>query len=136
MKKGSKTKSLKELEKEWYAKLKKAGFQDIENTSQGDRPLKEWHSRKFCSERSRTRQGDREKYNRQIDDFINHQRIHEICVSISNHGNSTVTPNTVKKILELHRQGQTERVIAKKVKRGKKCVHLTLSKAREWMKVA
>lgn len=135
MKKGSKQKTFRELEAEWYGKLKKAGFVDIESANPG-RPLNEWHSRKFCSERSRIRQEQRERYNRQIDDFINHNQLHEICELISNHGNSTVKPKTVKKILELHRNGKTERAIAKTVRRGKKCVHLTLKKAREWMRVA
>ena len=38
---------LKRAEKEWYAKLKKAGFEDIEDTSIKERPLKAWHSFKY-----------------------------------------------------------------------------------------
>lgn len=143
MKPVRKAADLKELEKEWYAKLKKTkckeypnGFQDIEDHSEPDRPLKAWHSKKFGTERSLERQANQAKYNKQIEDFLNHYRINEICRQIAEHGNSTVTPKTVKKILELHSDGKPEREIAKKVRRGKKCVHLTLSKAREWMKVA
>lgn len=131
-----KSRSFKELEAEWYEKLAKSGFKDIENTSDPERPLKQYHAQKFGSTKSRIKQSQREEYNKKVDDFINDQSLHEICVSISAHGNSTITPATVKKILEFHREGFTERTIARKVRKGKKCVHLTLTKAREWMKVA
>lgn len=131
-----KTLSLKDAENEWYAKLKANGFQDIEDTSKPDRPLKEWHSSKFTTERSRVRQLQRENYNRMIDNFINSRAINEICSLIVQHGNSTIRPREVKKILEFHRDGFTERKIAEELKVGKKCVHLTLVKARAWMKVA
>lgn len=135
-KRSPKTDSFKELEAKWYEKLKKDGFVDIENTTDPARPLKLYHSHQFKRERTVSKMVAREKYNRQIDDFINHKRIHEICKHIAGHGNSTVKPKTVLKILELHSGGLTERAIAKKTRRGKKCVHLTLKKAREWMKVA
>lgn len=40
-------KQFKELESEWYSKLKEAGFNDIEDTKREDRPLKEWHISRF-----------------------------------------------------------------------------------------
>lgn len=42
-----KTSEFKNLEKEWYQKLAKDGFEDAENAAvnwNGDRPLKAWHS--------------------------------------------------------------------------------------------
>lgn len=116
--------------------MKADGFQDIEDTSSPDRPLKEWHSRKFISDRSKARQVERENYNKMIDNFINSRSINEICTLITRHGNSALKPKEAKRILELHRDGLTERKIAEKIKCGKKCVHLTLEKARTWMKLA
>lgn len=136
MKRVRKGPSFKELEAEWYERLAQSGFKDIESVKDPERPLKQFHSQKFSTEKSRARQVRRTEYNKRIDDFINSRDLSQICKSISQHGNSSVTPAAVKKILELHREGETERAIARKLKRGKKCVHLTLAKAREWMKVA
>ncbi len=129
--------TLKEAYAEWTPKLVASGFVDIEDVNHPERPLKEWHSRKFCTERSIERQADREKYDKQISDFLNSDPINEICSLIVSHGNSSIGPKKVKKILELHSiEGFSERKIAKEVKCGKKCVHTTLKKAKEWMKVA
>lgn len=131
-----KTKTFKELESDWYEKLKASGFEDIENTSHPQRPLKEWHSRKFLAERTRMRQAEREKYNRVLDYFINSASFGELCALIVKHGNCALWPEEVQKIIELHRYGLTERTIARTLKCGKKSVHLTLAKARQWMKLA
>lgn len=132
----AKTLKLKDAQDEWYAKLKANGFQDIEDVSKPDRPLKAWHSQIFCTERSRIRKLQRENYNRMIDNFINSRSINEICELIVEHGNSSIGPAKVKRILEDHRDGLSERKIAAKRRVGKKCVHLTLEKVRAWMKVA
>lgn len=129
-------KTAKEIETEWYAKLKTAGFQDIEDTSKPDRPLKQWHSRKFISEKSMTRQAQRENYNKMIDNFINSRVINEICGLMTAHGNNVLKPEGAKKILELHRDGLPQRKIAQRMKISQKCVHHTLEKARTWMKLA
>jgi hypothetical protein len=125
-----------ELEREWYQKLAKSGFVDIEDTANPERPLKQWHSRKFCSERSRIRQGQRKAYDEKISAFINSPSFHEICALIAQHWNNKLTPRKIKRLLELHRGGLSERKIAEKLKCGKKSVHLTLVKARQWMEVA
>lgn len=39
--------SLQILKKIWYRKLEDSGFDDAENTSHPDQPLKTWHSFKF-----------------------------------------------------------------------------------------
>ncbi len=136
MKKRRKARTLDEVQREWYGKLAKEGFEDIEDTSSPDRPLKEWHAHKFRDQRTRLRQMDRERYDKLLSDFLNSNSIDEICALIVRHGNSSISPHKVKLILEFHRGGLTERKIAKKVRCGKKCVHITLKKAKEWMKVA
>lgn len=47
MSKFYKTKEFKSLEKEWYRKLAKEGFDDAEDTSKDYRPLVAWHSFRF-----------------------------------------------------------------------------------------
>lgn len=127
--------TLAEVQAKFYARLKREGFEDIEDTSNPDRPLKEWHSRKFTSERSRIRQEQREKYNALIDSFINSSQIGEICRLMVKHGNSVLTPAKVREVLEMHGEGISERKIARQVKCSKFAVHSILVKIREWMKV-
>lgn len=143
MKNRTNSSGFRELEAEWYEKIrtKKSkeypnGFRDIENTDDPDRPLKVYDNRHFQKPVIQKRQIAREAYNKRIDDFINHPEFEKICKSMTRHKNSALTPAKVKKILELHRDGATERSIAEKMDRSKNCVHLTIAKAQEWMKVA
>ncbi len=117
MKPRRKQKTFKEEEQEWYARLKASGFEDIENTSKPDRPLKDWHSTKFMSERSRIRQAEREEYDRMIENFLASSEINEICSIIVKHGRNTIGPKRAKNILELHVLGLPERKIAKRPRR-------------------
>lgn len=130
-----KSRLTREIEAHWYAVLKTNGFEDIEDTSNPDRPLREWHSRKFLNESYRARHRETFKYFEQFDEFINNDTLYELCCLVAKHGNSTLWPEDVKDILDLHQDGWTERGIAREINRGKKCVHLTLKKAREWMKI-
>jgi hypothetical protein len=121
---------------EWYAKLEAEKFPEIEYVWSRDESLKRYHGQDFQAEAAILRKEARERYNEQVTVFINHESLHEFCSLIAKHGNKTIGPKEVKRILEMHDQGWTERRIAEAIRRGKKCVHLTLKKAREWMKVA
>lgn len=136
MKPRNRKRTFKEEEQDWYAKLKSKGFTDIEDTSNPDRPLKDWHSTKFTSERSRIRQAQREAYNKKLEDFLNSNAINEICALMTKHGRNTIGPKKAKNILILHLNGDDERKIAKKKKCSRDVVNRTLRKAKEWMKVA
>ncbi len=136
-------KKFKELEAQFYSLLADTGFDDIEDVSQPDRPLKEWHSRKFCTRAARERQeyaierqASREKYEKQISDFLNAGQLEEICQVIVAHGRNSIDGNQVAEILELHRAGKSERAIAEKIGCGKDAVHRALKKARTWMQAA
>lgn len=131
------TKELKDAEAEWYAKLKVEGFQDIEDISNPDRPLKAWHSSRFKSESSLIRQAKRAEYDKQIEKFLNHPHFDELCRLIAKRDKRvTVTPEKVKNILYLHNSGCPERKIAETINCHRTTVTLTLKKAKEWMKVA
>lgn len=127
--------SFDQLEAHWYGKLEASGFRDIEDTSDKDRPLKEWHSSKFTSQRSRMRQEERERYDQKLAALLNDPRFPEICRLIAQHGNN-IGEKRVRRILELHRAGATERAIARKARCGKTTVHRTLTKAKQWLKLA
>lgn len=129
-------KEFSELQDYWYEKLKASGFEDIENTSHPERPLKEYHSRKFRTRYARNQKMSIEEYDNQLSRFLNSEEILTICKNIVSHGNCSITKTQALKILELHREGKTQRKIARKVKCSKTTVHTTLEKAREWMKVA
>jgi hypothetical protein len=125
-----------ELEAFWYAKLESAGFRDAEDTSSPERPLKEWHSRKFIGDRARIRQAERERYDQKLAALLNGPEVMEICRLIADHGNKSIGPKRVQRIIEEHRAGLSERAIAKKVRCGRKCVAKTIAKTRQWMKLA
>lgn len=126
-----------ELENFWYKKLKdETGFIDIENNQDPDRPLIEWHSFKFTSEETQNRKIKRTPYQIQIDLFANHPGFEDILAIIVNHGNSLFDEVGVKQIWDLHRQGITERGIAKEMHCSQSCIHFMLRRIREWMKLA
>ncbi len=133
--KGSKE-TFNEIESFWYQALSASGFKDIESSLHPERPLKEWHSSKFLSDSSIIRQEQRERYNKKLDDFINKQEFGEICILMTKHGHNKARPEHVKDIMELHREGLSNRKIAKKIRKSRQVVQRTLKKAREWMKIA
>lgn len=129
-------KTLKEVQKKYYSLLKKQGFKDIEDESFPDRPLKDWHNKKFSSDKAMQKMAIRKEYQKLIDDFTNSKDFGEICVLMTKHGNCRFVPQDIKDIWELSTQkGMTERSIAKQFKRSKLCIHSILERLREWMKI-
>lgn len=132
----SKQQSFKELEAHWYKKLEESGFDDIEETSDPDRPLKAWHSRRFRFPDAKARKTSATENEKRLSEFLNGTNIMDICDSISRHGNNKLTKERVMKIIELHREGRTHRKIARTLRCSKAVVFRTLLKVREWMAVA
>lgn len=123
----------KEVQEKWYGKLAREGFSDIENTSNPDRPLKEWHSLK--AKRYQIIQANRTQYQKMIDDFINHPEFDQACRYLVKHGNSKFVVSEVKLIWELHVQGQTRRQIARRMGRCKGSIDNVIERFRAWMKL-
>ena len=126
-------KSYKDLQELWYKALKDEGFTDIENTKHPNRPLIEWHSFKMPSERFQIIQANRSEYQRQIDDFINHEGFPDACKSMVKHGNCKFTEVEIKLIWALHVEGLTTRQIAARLKRVKSRIDDILKGLRQWM---
>jgi hypothetical protein len=62
------SKAFKELQSKWYGKLKKSGFDDIE---QDEEHLKIWHSHFFLSRYDATKYEAKEEYYRMAGHFLN-----------------------------------------------------------------
>lgn len=121
------------LEKEWYAKLARAGFRDIENTDLPGRPLKTYHSTKFSDIAAQVRQSKRVPYQYLIDEFSNKEGFNIVCKLISK--SSRKDKSKVKRIWARHCSGATERVIAMEVEMSKTAVHKVIEKFRKWMTI-
>ena len=126
----------KQIEAHWYKKLKDEGFEDIENVKDKDRPLVEWHSFKFTSESTQIRKIRRTPYQIQIDLFANHPELEEILKIFVNHGNSLFDEVGIKQIWDMHRQGITQREIAKEMHCSQPGIFFLLRRIRDWMKIS
>lgn len=127
------TQAFNELREKWYEKLSQDGFTDIERIK--DDTLEEWHSFKFVSITSQIRREKRSQYQLQIDCFANDPQFHEVLRLIVKHGNSKFTVRQIEYIWTMHRDGVTERGIAREMRCSQSCVHFLLKRMREWMKL-
>lgn len=93
-----KSDSFKRLRAQWYKKLQKSGFNDIENKSD---LISVWHSSHFQKTYSRDEFQSKEEYFRRALHFLNE------------HAFQTVTEF---QIWEMHADGASLRVIAKELK--------------------
>jgi hypothetical protein len=125
---------LKDLQNKWYRKLKEKGFEDIEDTANPNRPLKEWHSIKAQTKRYKRIQTTTVEYQEQIDNFTNHPSFDEACKFIIKHGNCKFKLENIKSIWSMHTQGHTNRSIARQCGRVKSRVDDVIKKFREWMR--
>lgn len=131
----AKTKSVKDLQKQWYAKLEKEGFSDIENTDNPNRPLIEWHSFKLPSEKFQIMQANRAEYQKNIEDFSNHPSFPDICETMVKHGNCKFESWEINLVWAYHIDGLTTREIAKKFGKVKSRIDDILKGLREWMRL-
>lgn len=114
-----KSRQFKELEREWYGKLKESGFEDIEDNSTEERRLRSWHNLRFSNFSPIKICMISSYYSYSADLLQTHRFINE----------------EQKRIWELHCNGLTEREIAKEVPRYKKSmVHYVISNVRKGIK--
>lgn len=129
----SNDRDLKDLQEHWYAKLEAEEFPEIENTKHPNRPLVEWHSFKMTSQRFQIIQANRQLYQRQIDDFINHPSFKEACESLVKHGNCKFIRDEVELVWTLHVEGLTTRTIGRRLGRVKSRIDDVIKGLRQWM---
>lgn len=131
---------LRELEIIWYQKLAdETDFEDIEDVFKKGRPLKEWHSLKFRSQRSKTKQLDQNEYALLVEKYnsqVSFEDIGELVVFERRAGGwEPITKLEAEQIWMLHLEGLTERKIAQRLNRSKTGVHGVIQRILEWLKV-
>ena len=90
----------KALQKKWYGKLAKQGFEDIEDTNREDKPLKSLHNHRF--------------YLIPVEQRLATESYYEMARQLLNE--YKFKNSTHKRIWELHCQGLSRRKIAKHIK--------------------
>ncbi len=136
------------LEELWYQRLKESGFEDIEDVSRRDRPLKSWQSWQFTEESRSQRRARNEEYQSLIDSFLHREDFPGICEIVAPEiqaepkryrgckpGALPFSAAQVRQAWELHCEGITERQIAARLERSKTGVHKILASLRIWAKL-
>lgn len=136
MNQSSSPESFKNLQDKWYSLIKEDGFEDIEDFSLPDRPLKEWHSLESQKSFSIREQCQKEYYKKAYE-FTNHTYFYSACCCILKY--RTKKPKLdyfqVAEVWLMHAEDLTERVIASHMNVSKTCIHMIIVQLREWMKL-
>lgn len=117
----------------WYEKLEEEGFNDIEELSNSEYVLKDYHCRRFQSEETLAKIAKRSRYYEAVSIFTNSPDFPEIVRLMVRHRNNLYSALQVEKIWDMHREGATERGIASEMGCSQSCIHFMLKRMREWM---
>lgn len=131
--------SFEALQKHWYEVLKNEGFEEQEDTTYTDRPLKRWTGvasfyvdqyqpagKSLVSSFPQSNVATQER-------FIHHRDFDQICQKVCEHGNRKVTPETVASIWKDYCAGMTFRDSNIKHKTSFATVFRVIRKVTEWM---
>lgn len=131
----------KKLQAKWYSRLAKDGFEDIEDHTHEDKPLKRWSGIPaisiidvFAHQEAGTsiQSSFPEKRFGKEEQLLNHSDFELICVSICSHGNHKLEPKQIRDIWERHLEGETNRGIAKAVKINHITVYRCIATLTKW----
>jgi hypothetical protein len=124
-----------EIQMKWYGQLAQAGFVDIEDVANPERPLIKWsgvsHNHLVDSDRKNLPKWPENPFVMQ-EELLYHPELSMVCESICKHGNHTLSPIQVRKILEMHIQGTSCREIGKALEIGYVTVFRVEKKLKEW----
>jgi GNAT superfamily N-acetyltransferase len=135
------SKTLHELEREWYERLKKEGFEDIEDHTYPDKPLKRWSGAhgvgivdavKHQEANEPHQSSFPDKRFAKEERLLNHADFDEICRLICGHGNHKLTAELVRAIFEKYVDGDTNREIAEALGINHVSVFRCIEKLRNW----
>lgn len=96
----NKAADFKEIEREWYERLKKEGFEDIEYSGSPSKPLKQYASYYFIARTDPLSFESKQNYYQRASQFLHDYLFHS---------------DQEKKIWELHCEGKTLRQIAQSI---------------------
>ncbi len=138
--------NFKAIQKEWYDRLKKEGFNDAEDYNIQDRPLKRWTGTpSLISINNNTLVNLIDLYVHQpaeseiLSSFpsptlnVHFMNFEEISEFICRQRNTTLTPKLVREIWDLHVAGCAERKIEKILQITDTQAHNAIRKVKEWI---
>ena len=136
-------KSFNQTQAEWYDRLERDGFVDIEDHTQEERPLKR------CSGFSMKRNtldavisqppyspiisSWPESHRSKEDNFLNHSEFPNCCLSICKHGNNAVTAKNAELIWNHHADGHSTRTIERFTGIDHVTVFRVITRLTQWM---
>lgn len=142
---------LQAAQDEWYARLKKDGFEDIEDHSSDDKPLKRWSgiTATVPSEDGREsisiidifahqehgipiQSSFPEKRFIKEERLLNRADFDDICGSVCGHRNHKLVSGQVREIWELYLEGETNRAIAKAININNVTVYRCIASLTKW----
>lgn len=144
------TSEFKRAQAEWYARLKEEGFEDIEDHSLEDKPLKRWSGINIGIPQAGSssisiidllahqeagmpiQSSFPEKRFGKEERLLNHASFDSICDSICGHGNHKLVVTQVRTIWEMHTEGEAYREIARLLGIHKTTVYRCLVNLKSW----
>lgn len=129
-------KDCQEIQNQWYGKLKKKGFDDIEDTHL--RLLKKWTGVTDLLDPVKIQEPNMpiqsnwpEPNFQKESDLLNHPNFMSICKSLFNHGNNVIKTTTIMQIWECHCNGASLREIEKQFNIHNATVFRAINRLRE-----
>ncbi len=124
-----------EVQRKWYAALAQEGFVDIEDVRDPERPLLKWTG--VCY--NHLAESDRVVHSVwpegplvMLEELFYHPKMPMVCERICKHGNHSMSPQVVRKILEMHIEGKTCRDIGRVLEISYVTVFRAQKKLKEW----
>jgi hypothetical protein len=127
------------LQSKWYGIIKDHGFQDQEDTTRTDRPLKKWSglSALYVDVHQPAGVGMVSSFPQSIyreeEIFGGHPGFHDLCQRICRHGNSVSTPMQVAALWEDYCLGLSCREMGVKYGLNYTTAFRTVKRVKEWM---
>ena len=130
-----------DLQAKWYLRLFKGGFEDIEDTTREDRPLKDWRKVEMVLMPTFQPPGKKiissfpESNYKEEQDFTRHPDFQTLCIFLCKHGNSRLTVKKVRGIWIDRCEGKTIRQSEKRYKLSDTTVFRVIKNITKWMKL-
>lgn len=140
--------NFKAIQKKWYDKIAKKGFEDLEDHELQGVPLKKWTGCSMFNDSGTATIIDiyhhqpaegplissfPEPFINLKESFMNTQEFIKACIYLSTTSKSKLTVKSIVNIWQRHCDGISERVIAKEIGTSSGTAHYTIARMTEWM---
>jgi hypothetical protein len=136
-------KSFSQTQSEWYDRLEKSGFVDIEDHTQDGRPLKRWSGlsmKRNTLDAVITQPAESpivsswpESHLSRAEEFLDRPEFPELCESLCKHRNNAVTEKEAAVIWRMHSDGFSTRSIEAAIGIDHVTVFRMVRRLTEWM---